>query len=148
MKSSLAFLAVVAVSACGGKPIQLSGPAPQSSVALECALTAAGELGYTAVDGGVASGFIKAERKLGTGRKVRDEALVRVATMGLGGANSIDRDWLTIQAAQNRLQVSATGVRENGDTGKPSKDGSKHAEQILHACSTRPTDARSAGKSP
>lgn len=134
---------VVVSAGCAPRSVQLVAPAPDHRTALDCALNEANARGYIPVEGGIDAGQIHMTRKVGSGRKVAEEAVARAFTFGLGGANSIDLDRLVIVGAAGNLRITAWAVRENGKLDDPRDEAVADARAILAACTGSADPARS-----
>ncbi len=127
-------LAVSALSlvACGAREVQLVAPAPGHRTALDCALNEANARGYLPGAGGVDTGHLTVDRKVGGG--TGEEVLTRLMTFGLAGANSVDLDRLVIVGAGGDLRITAWAIREVGKADSPRKEEVADAREILAKC--------------
>jgi hypothetical protein len=125
---------------CAGNPARsYVAPAPEN--ALSCALRTTAGLGYTPIAGGVSDGYIKVARKVAfTGADAAQEVGMRVATLGLKGANRTEYDHLTITGAGAALRITAVGINGKNKPTRPSQVTDGHVQAIISGCGLPATD--------
>lgn len=140
MRRSL-FAMLVAVpflaSACGGNPTRsYSSPAPAN--ALDCALKTMAGLGYNPVQGGVADGYIKFERRTGA------SAGASAAGMLPGVGSPRVGDFITVTNAGSTLRITMVGFKGDGSATGGSAEAEGHVQAIIAGCGN-PANATPSG---
>lgn len=113
--------------ACAGNPARsYSAPAPVD--ALSCALRTAAGLGYNPIQGGIADGYIKLDRRTGAGAGRAAAAMVP----GVGSPRI--GDYITVTGAGTALRINLVGYDKDAKPTEPGGEAVGHVEAIMSAC--------------